>query len=63
VDAYNSTELALPKWPAVRIQIHMKSDHLLRAREPAQKVRISVNANDGAAELRQIDRVSSPAAP
>ncbi len=50
--AHNSTELSLRKWPALRNQIHVKRDYSLGAREPAQKARIPIEANDRAAELR-----------
>ena len=59
MDAYNSTELALRKWPTLRGQIQVERNYSLDAREPAQKLRIPIKANDDAAESRQIDGVSS----
>lgn len=51
MNAYNSTELALCEWPALRSQIHMKRNYSPLAREPAQKIRIPIETNDGAPEL------------
>jgi hypothetical protein len=50
MDAYNSTELALRKWPALRGQIQVKRNYSRDARELAQKLRIPIEANDDAAE-------------
>lgn len=52
MDAYNSKELALCQRPAFRNQIHVTQDYSLGTREPAQKLRISIEASNGAAELR-----------
>ena len=52
MDAYDSTELSLCKWPGVSNQIHVKRAYSFGAREPAHKVRIPIETNDGAAELR-----------
>jgi hypothetical protein len=59
MNVYNSTELALRKWPALRIQIQVKRDYSLDAREAAQKLRIPIEANDDSAEPCQIVGVSS----
>jgi hypothetical protein len=42
------TELALRKWPVIRGQVYLKRDYSLRPRELAQKVKIFVEANEGA---------------